>query len=153
MRRVAALRGLSSDHHGGLVLVRRARQAAGGTAAEQAQTWQDVRQRFVGELEPHFLIEERGLLQALHLAGEVSQVERTLSEHRAMRALIAEDLPGNLARFADLLEAHIRFEEKTLFETAQRVLTPAALAALEEAEHGLRVSELPEQSCGRGLGH
>ncbi len=52
------------------------------------------------------------------------------SEHCASTgtcALIAEDRPENLAAFAELLAAHIRFEETELLETAQRLLGPDVL--------------------------
>ena len=50
-----------------------------------------------------------------------------------MRLLIQENNPGNLASFAESLAAHIRFEEKELFETAQRVLGSKVLNDLERS--------------------
>ncbi|MGA7981805.1 MAG: hypothetical protein WCA32_16470 [Chromatiaceae bacterium] len=55
-----------------------------------------------------------------------------------MRALIADDRPASLAAFADLLEAHIRFEENELFETAQRTLAAETLAKLGHIDCELR---------------
>lgn len=122
MQRHPALRALSSDHHSGLVLARKARQVVNGDAHDQAHIWSTVVARFEVELEPHFRLEEDVLLPALQLAGETALVERTLIEHAALRRLIADDQTENLARFADLLTAHIRFEEKELFERAQQRL-------------------------------
>jgi hemerythrin-like domain-containing protein len=122
MQRHPALRSLSSDHHSGLVLARKARQAANGDAHDQAHIWSKVVNRFEVELEPHFRLEEDVLLPAMQLAGETALVERTLIEHAALRRLIADDQTENLARFADLLQAHIRFEEKELFKRAQQRL-------------------------------
>ena len=122
MQRHPALRSLSSDHHSGLVLARKARQAANGDAHDQAHIWSTVVARFDVELEPHFRIEEDVLLPEMQLAGETALVERTLIEHVALRRLVADDQTENLARFADLLTAHIRFEEKELFERAQQRL-------------------------------
>jgi hemerythrin-like domain-containing protein len=123
MQRHPALRSLSSDHHSGLVLARKARQAANGDAHDQAHIWSKVVNRFEVELEPqHFRLEEEVLLPAMQLAGETALVERTLIEHAALRRPIADDQTENLARFADLLTAHIRFEEKELFERAQQLL-------------------------------
>lgn len=130
MQRDPALRDLSSDHHLGLVLARRAFRAAGDDATTQATAWRELRARFHDELEAHFRREEQGLLPALSEVGQDELVERTLAEHETMRGLIAEDRVDNLARFAELLKAHIHFEEKVLFETAQRVLSPDRLAAL-----------------------
>ncbi|MGA7981806.1 MAG: hypothetical protein WCA32_16475 [Chromatiaceae bacterium] len=79
MRRIAALRSLSSDRHSGLVLARRARKASVAGLAVRTATWQDLRRRFRAELEPHFEIEERGLLPALCAVGEAALVDRTLA--------------------------------------------------------------------------
>jgi iron-sulfur cluster repair protein YtfE (RIC family) len=128
MRRCAALKRLSSEHHSGLVIARRARVAA--PAPEAA--WVELRQRFADELEPHFQLEERGLLPALQAAGEQTLVERTLAEHRALRDLIDGGGPADLDAFAQLLTGHIRFEENALFAMAQRVLGPDALAAIQD---------------------
>lgn len=134
MRRAAALRRLSSEHHTGLVLARRARELTMAPAPERDAGWADLQARFGAELEPHFRLEEEGLLPALRTAGQQALVERTLAEHKALRELIAGG-PGALAPFAEALTDHIRFEEAELFETAQAVLEPAtstALAALHE---------------------
>ena len=128
MQRCAALKRLSSEHHSGLVIARRARIVA--TSPEAA--WAELRQRFADELEPHFQLEERGLFPALQAAGEQALVERTLAEHRALRDLIDGGGPEDLDAFAQLLTEHIRFEENTLFAMAQRVLGPDALATIQE---------------------
>jgi hemerythrin-like domain-containing protein len=63
-------------------------------------------------------------------AGEDALVERTLAEHDALRALVASDAPEAPSRFGEALNAHIRFEESVVFETAQQVLGPSVLAEL-----------------------
>jgi hemerythrin-like domain-containing protein len=133
MKRDTALRDLSSEHHSGLVLVRRIRRQTEPTATAAKKRWEDVRERFAAELEPHFQKEENGVLPALRSIGETALVERTLREHRVMRALAAEGGPEDLPHFARLLEEHIRFEEKELFEAAQRRLSAGQLASLATA--------------------
>ncbi|MCB1859789.1 MAG: hemerythrin domain-containing protein [Gammaproteobacteria bacterium] len=133
MKRHPSLRSLSSEHHSGLVLARRARKAADQDTSIQAATWKAIQLAFQSELEPHFQREEQGLLPVLRTAGEVELVNRTLHEHRSMRLLVLENNPDKLASFAELLRAHIRFEEKELFETAQRVLGSNVLKDLEGA--------------------
>lgn len=127
MKRVEALRRLSSEHHIGLVIARRAREELDAPQV----AWAEIRQRFADELEPHFQLEERGLLPAIQEAGEAMLVERTLAEHRAMRALVEKGGPEDLVAFAQLLADHIRFEESELFEMAQRVLGQPALEAIQ----------------------
>ena len=132
MQRAPALRTLSSEHHTGLVIARRARLAASESEQARRLAWEELTRRFHGELEAHFVREEEGLLPALRGAGETVLVERTLREHRSLRRLIDENDTGNLAAFGELLRDHIRFEEKELFETAQKLLPPLTLAKLEE---------------------
>jgi hypothetical protein len=132
MKRIPALRRLSSEHHRGLVLARQAR-----TTRDPSLTWAEIQRQFRIELDPHFALEEAGLLPALSAVGEPELVERTLADHQAMRALIATGGPADLERFAALLDDHIGFEETLLFETAQRVLSSEALA---------RIQDLHEQS-------
>lgn len=128
MKRSPALRNLSNEHHHGLVLAKRARKAAGTEDAQRA--WQEIRARFATELEPHFLAEEAGLLPALERAGAADLVQRTLAEHAALRRLISENGAQSMTGFAELLEQHIRFEERELFEAAQQKLSPEEIGKL-----------------------
>lgn len=128
MKRSPSLRNLSNEHHHGLVLAKRAKKAAG--TAEEQRAWQEIRDRFAADLEPHFQAEEVWLLPALERAGETGLVRRTLAEHVALRRLIDENGARAMTGFAELLEQHIRFEERELFEAAQQKLTPAELAQI-----------------------
>ena len=77
---------------------------------------------FASELDPHFRVEEQGILVALARVGENELVQRTLSEHAELRRLailLSRPDAVTLLRFADLLAAHVRFEERELFEAAQ----------------------------------
>lgn len=130
MKRSAGLRALSSEHHTALVLARRAAQGAAGD--EWRGTWLDVVQRFEVELEPHFRQEEEQLLPALARVGEIEVVQRTLAEHAQLRSLIYRTPHDaeSLRAFAELLQAHIRFEERELFVTAQGRLPEFSLETL-----------------------
>ncbi|MCP3871297.1 MAG: hemerythrin domain-containing protein [Gammaproteobacteria bacterium] len=138
MYRHPSLRSLSSDHHSGLVLARKARNAANGDLSDRTDAWKAIQIVFRNELEPHFQLEEQGLLPALRAVGEVDLVERTLQEHRQMRLLIAGNGPDSLLSFAELLSAHIRFEEQELFNTAQRQLEPDVLTGLKQMPDSLK---------------
>lgn len=128
MKRCDALRALSSEHHHGLVLTVQVKRAIG--TAEAERVWQEVRERFVTELEPHFQAEEVGLLPALEQVGETELVRRTHADHAELRRMIREGGMQNMADFGELLSQHIRFEERELFEVAQQKISPADLAAL-----------------------
>ena len=120
MKRVPELRDLSQDHHHGLVLARRARQAAAGEEGhEPSAVWLEVEARFASELEPHFQIEET-----------------PIDEHEPLRACVRTGsgrTAADLRRFGELLEQHIRFEEREPFEVAQERLSPEALRAVARA--------------------
>lgn len=134
MRRAEALLELSREHHTALSIAQRSRRVlAAGAGEDIAATAEDAARRFAAELEPHFLEEERWLLPALAAAGEAALVARTLDEHRQLRQLagrLDRRETETLAAFAELLIAHVRFEERELFERAQAVIPEDVLRRL-----------------------
>jgi iron-sulfur cluster repair protein YtfE (RIC family) len=137
MKRLPELRQLSEDHHHGLVLARKARRA--GTVSKTPSItaiWEEVLEKFRLELEPHFLIEEQYLAPPLLDLGETELIQRFNLEHRQLRALVNHQNNWSLTAlhaFGKLLEKHIRFEERELFEVAQRRLSANHLKAIQEA--------------------
>ncbi|HXC49657.1 MAG TPA: hemerythrin domain-containing protein [Candidatus Limnocylindrales bacterium] len=136
MQRISQLQSLSHDHHHALVLARRCRVSA--SAANEQRThevWEQVRVVFARDLEPHFQIEEACLLPALEQAGQQPLVDRIRVEHAALRDLagIAFASAGEVERFGILLDAHVRYEEREVFETAQTCLSADALERIAEA--------------------
>lgn len=129
MKRHPQLQQLSREHHDALKLARAARLAAESGLSSQVNTLAErVASRFAAELDPHFCIEEQGILVVLAQAGQHELVLRTQDEHAQLRrlaaALAAPDAATLLA-FAELLAAHVRFEERELFEVAQQAMTIA----------------------------
>ena len=126
MKRHPDLLQLSREHYGALKLARDARRAAAsGDAREIAALAQRVVQVFPVELDPHFCVEEQGILLLLAQAGQHELVARTLADHAELRRLVqalATPDADSLLRFADLLGAHVRFEEREVFEVAQASL-------------------------------
>jgi hemerythrin-like domain-containing protein len=125
VQRDPRLHGLSSDHHHALVLSWRLRHEIRDAAS--AKAWlARARTAFSSELRPHFTIEEEELLPALREAGEHALVDRTLAEHAALAdTLAAADVAAPreaLERFAQLLQAHVRFEENELFPACEAKL-------------------------------
>ena len=136
MKRASELRALSVEHHHGLVLARRARKAAAGSETEVEAMWAQVLEKFAAELEPHFQIEEQYMLPGLERAGEQEVIDQLNEEHVVLRGLVAPESDrsaANLARFGELLDAHIRFEEREFFVAVERCLTPAEMQAIEAA--------------------
>jgi hemerythrin-like domain-containing protein len=134
LQRDPRLQGLSSDHQHALVLALRAERVARGKSTETPEDlWRAIVRAFAEEHEPHFATEERYLLPALAAVGESSLVDRTVRDHAALRELVADtsrEVADRLLAFADLLEAHVRFEEREMFEVAQSRLAADVLDAI-----------------------
>lgn len=134
MQRDVRLRGLSSDHHRALVLVRTIRTAldAHGDMRCLARM---IAEEFELKLNPHFLIEEEYLLP--HLADTAHELfERTLSEHRELRSLAAHLRDGTenaCKEFAEGLERHVRFEERELFPACEQIVPQPVLEEVARA--------------------
>lgn len=122
MKRHEKLQDLSREHYGALKLALEAKRAAAGDAAAVGAAAERCRAAFAGELEPHFQVEENELLPLLAAAGQGALVERTERDHAELRSLagqLAAAEAATLLRFADSLTAHVRFEERELFEALQ----------------------------------
>jgi len=137
LQRDPSLVPLSHDHHDALLRVFHIRQALrAGAELDAAAT--ATRQFFARDLVPHFRAEEEVLLPVLRtaLGAEHPLLAMLVDDHRMLERL-ARDLDGSpqrLSAFANLLERHIRFEERDLFEKLQQCVTDAALLAHLEAE-------------------
>lgn len=132
MKRCPELQNLSREHHTALRLALHWRRTAvSGDEKAIDEACIQAREAFTAELLPHFREEEIYLLPRLEAAGASAVVARTLIEHRALQRLVRElEIPDGeiLLRFADLLTAHVRFEERELFENAERLLGREILA-------------------------
>lgn len=127
MKRDRNLRNLSSDHHQALTLTRKI-SAAIKDRKDNPELIAQVKTVFQNDLAPHFDLEEQAILPELTRAGEVALVNRTLEEHVELTRLVSGlETPGYLKTFAELLKAHVKFEEKIVFETCQNVLDASAL--------------------------
>jgi hypothetical protein len=137
MKRIPELRDLSEDHHYGLALARMARKAAagaGGVSADDA--WAEVAAKFEADLEPHFRIEESIIVPALEHLGESRLTQRLLDEHAMLRGFLVpgrDRTAAELGHFGELLDRHIRFEERELFEVAQRRMGHDELSRVAQA--------------------
>jgi hemerythrin-like domain-containing protein len=151
-----ALAPFSRDHHRALRLALSIQ--AGAPPQQRSQLPADVEglvahvQRvFTTDLEPHFMAEEAVLLPAV--AGRDAELDllvaAIVAEHREMASLVGElSRDGHLAPGVEamldglgrLLEAHIRTEERSLYEKIQTVLDEEDLDRLvRELEHFVRV--------------
>lgn len=134
MRRDDRLIELSREHHTALKL---ARQLQRGTATEEAGTRAIASlQALRAELEHHFRDEEQRLLPMLRDADETPIAERLCAEHRELRALMAApDTADARTRLGQLLEAHVRFEEREMFPFLESLWAAQTSDAAASAAH------------------
>jgi iron-sulfur cluster repair protein YtfE (RIC family) len=151
MKRAAGLRELSDDHHRGLVQARRFRRAA---HSGEADTAEEAARAFLGfwqiETSDHFRKEEEVLLPVLaRHGGDMSRgpVVEMLAQHAQIRNLViqlSDEVRGGsvqqqtLLSTGEILESHIRLEERKVFPRIEEVLPGAAL---EELASRLSVKE------------
>jgi hemerythrin-like domain-containing protein len=136
MLRDKSLIPLSHQHQRALALcvrIERAQPIAGADLlAWQAEIEQLVKQ----EIHIHFAAEEETIFPTASNFPELtSLVEELLSEHASLRELFAEAqarrmTAEGLAVFAQKLSAHIRKEERQLFESLQKLMNAEELANL-----------------------
>ncbi|MBX2983820.1 MAG: hemerythrin domain-containing protein [Flavobacteriales bacterium] len=136
VERYPELQGISREHHDGLLLCWKIRA---GTAKGVAPT--RIRRycrKFLREhLRPHFAIEEDVLFPIL--GSHHPDVRRAMAEHRRLQRLIngQTDVVIALSLIEEELEAHIRFEERRLFNHIQELATPEQLVEIERAHSSL----------------
>ena len=139
MKRSRELRPLSSEHHQALLVAFQLKKALEGHP-EAAGAPRDLpglvslARRFEAQLfTPHAAAEES--LLGAHLSP--ADRARLSSEHVELKGLVERArtaAPGEqraaLAAFADLLERHVRWEERELFPYAEANLDAAELAVI-----------------------
>lgn len=145
MKRAPRLIALSSDHHHALALALRAMRVVDGSLdVPPIEMWAEVTAAYDRELRRHFEIEERLMLPALEASGAKALVDRTLDEHRLIRACLLDTsstVAEKLKTFVVLIRQHVRFEEEQLFEEAQARIPASSLEAISEASTATQAQE------------
>lgn len=129
---------LSHQHHQGLFAALQLKRARNETVAEARRAFLDFFER---EGARHFRAEEELLLPAYarHTAVEAPEIVRVLTEHVDLRrrgqdlAAGADPDPAALRELGELLERHIRFEERELFPMIEAALPDDELSQLGAA--------------------
>jgi hypothetical protein len=152
MRRHPALIPLSHDHHDALVAARRLRR--GAESAEPAVAAAAFLAFFRAETVRHFREEEELLFPYVVDREEARElVVEVLLEHQRLYALAGQLTallangtvdPAVMRSLGELLEAHVRREERQLFPLIERLMTDEALIGLALAGGG--------EETGRSLG-
>jgi hemerythrin-like domain-containing protein len=138
VKRSVELAVLSREHHVALEIALRLRRATDADAesvkAATLDFWHE-------EGREHFRLEEELLLPAFarHAPADDADVVRVLVEHVEIRRRIADLETGTgadgvaLNALGELLNEHVRHEERTLFGRIEEALEPDELAALGAA--------------------
>lgn len=124
---------LSHQHQHALALCVRIERAS-PIPEKNLMAWQsEIAREFESEISIHFAAEESVLFPAARSFAELaSLIEKLLSEHAELRARFASSVGAN-ARNSDVTElarklsAHIRKEERQLFERVQALMTAEEL--------------------------
>lgn len=133
IRRSEALAPLSREHHEGLLLVWKIRQGLkNGTPLADIVAY--VNWFWQHHLQPHFRQEEDLLVP---MAPDNEHIRQMLREHLQLRNTMESGnfTEGSLLETAQLLNDHIRFEERVLFPEIEKMATAEQLAAISEDLH------------------
>ena len=132
MKRSPALTPLSHDHHRALFVALQLKRAEDGSAFAVFEEF------LAGEGGTHFEIEESILLPGWLDAdpdADPEGAERVRAEHRELREAgrrfaATEPTAAELHELGELLDRHIRFEERELFPAIEARLDEASLSEL-----------------------
>jgi len=127
---------LSRQHQHALALCVRIDRAAPVTDSDLAAWQAEVAQHFESEIRIHFAAEEHALFPAARKFPELGPlVDELLFDHFMLRESFAAaearkmSAPA-LSEFAQRMSAHIRKEERQLFERMQELMSQEELALL-----------------------
>jgi hemerythrin-like domain-containing protein len=160
MLRDPSLIPLSRQHQHALALCVRIERALQSGDVDLGAWQLEMRQLYADEVRFHFAAEERVLFPAARHFPELGAlVEELSAEHESLREHFGRAEQGamkqiELGTFAKLLSAHIRKEERQLFEVLQKRMPPEELTslgdelarALEDAEQVCRLHASPGES-------
>ena len=128
IRRDHSLQPLSREHHHSLLLCWKIRTGfAKGVAPERIKKYADW--FFEHHIKPHFIEEEAHIFPIL--GNDNALVKKAIGEHRRLSRLFTEshEIEKSLGLIEEMLESHIRFEERVLFNAIQEV------ASREQLDH------------------
>ena len=128
LKRSKELAPLSREHHDGLLFAWKIKRGlANGTSIETLCNY--TRWFWSNHIKPHFKDEEKVLVK--FLPGDNALVEQMFKEHAQIRDLVIsldkEPDSNSLQLLAEVINDHIRFEERELFSYAEKTLSPEQL--------------------------
>lgn len=136
LKRHKALQPDRRKHHHALLLCWKIRTGfAKGVEAERIKKYANW--FYQNHTLPHFEIEEHYIFPVLGRDDEL--VEKALADHKRLRRLFEgkTEITKTLSLLDEELEAHIRFEERQLFNEVQQVASPETMDAINKVHHEL----------------
>lgn len=144
IKRHSALQPISREHHHGLLLAWKIRQGfTFGIAPERMKKYTDW--FWENQLQAHFEFEENLIFPILD--KEHKLIKRALREHRRLKRLFTATgkIERNLWLIEEELTAHIRFEERILFQQVEAVATTEQLTLIEQEHSKLIIEEWEDE--------
>lgn len=139
IKRHEGLQPWSRDHHHGLLLSWKIKKGfALDIDPQRIKAYTDWFWKH--HLIPHFATEEKYIFPIL--GNDNRLVRQAVAEHRELQRLFEkeEDVSDTLSQIETLLNDHIRFEERVLFNAIQEVASEEELQQLQDL-HGETVPE------------
>ena len=134
IKRAKELVQLSIDHHHGLLLAWKIKTGLSkNVAPERIKNYIDW--FYENHLNPHFVLEEKYIFPLLDSSNEHAQT--AIQQHKQIRQIIQKETvdSNDLAALQEILNEHIRFEERILFNEIQSLGLLSKIEALEEVMH------------------
>lgn len=154
MLRDPALIPLSHQHQHALALCVRIDRAQITSDADLAEWRSEVNRLYDQEIRFHFDAEERVLFPAVEHFDELQRLVYELRrDHERLRGEVATAADGTMTAdslkvFAQHLSAHVRREERELFEVMQQLLSHDQLARLGAGvDQDFKDAGMPGASC------
>lgn len=125
IKRAKQILQLSKDHHYTLLFCWKIRQGLNlGVAAERIKKY--VVYFWSQHMQAHFREEE----EILFIPVKDEKVQKAINEHRQIKELVnstlqssVDEASNKLLQLADLIDAHVRYEERVLFPYLEKTLT------------------------------
>lgn len=139
IKRHKAIVHFSREHHFGLLVSWKIRQGfKKEIPIERIKAYTDW--AFENQIKPHFEVEEEYMFPVL--ADDDKLKKRAIAEHRKLERLFHDDkdVYRALSLIEELLDNHIRFEERILFNHIQELATEEQLEEIEE-KHNHTIKE------------
>lgn len=127
IKRNESLKNVSRDHHFGLLFCWKLRTGLKNTELDRVKRYAD--HFYTQHLVPHFKLEEKYIFPLL--GEESTLVQTAMDDHRKLSQLFqdTENTMISLIQIGEILEKHIRFEERVMFKELQRLVPEDKLIA------------------------